>query len=298
MTFPLFHFCTVSLSLMFWQLRSRKLSLEGTLLMGILNLTPDSFSDGGEIVTVDDALRRAEQMIEEGAVIIDIGGESTRPGSKRVSVEEEIARVARAIEAIAKRFATPISVDTTKSQVAKAALDAGAEIVNDISAFRFDEAMPEAVSKHECGIVLMHSRGGFETMHSTPPTEDIFKDVASDFSRALTVAHHAGIADEAIALDVGIGFGKTLEQNLALINGIGRLRIEFPTYPFVVGASRKSFIGKILDGSPVDKRLEGSVVSAAIAVYNGVSIVRTHDIKETSTALKIVDAICGKSLSQ
>ena len=264
--------------------------------MGVLNLTPDSFSDGGEIVTVDDALRRAEQMIEEGADIIDIGGESTRPGSKQVSVEEEIARVAPAIEAIAKRFDTPISVDTTKSQVAKAALDAGAEIVNDISAFRFDEAMPEMVSKYKCGVVLMHSRGQFESMHSTPPAEDIFEDVVSDFSRALTVAHEAGIADEAIVFDVGIGFGKTLEQNLTLINGLGRLRVGFPKYPFVIGTSRKSFIGKILDGAPVDARLEGSIVSAAVAAYNGVSIVRTHDIKETSAALKIVDAIRAHAL--
>lgn len=261
--------------------------------MGILNVTPDSFSDGGEIMSVDDALRRVEQMIAEGADIIDVGGESTRPGSKPVSAEDEIARVIPAIGAISKRFDTPISVDTTKAQVAKSALDTGAEIVNDISAFRFDAAMPAVVAWYKCGVVLMHSRGQFESMHSTPPAEDIFENVTSDFARALTIAREAGIADESIAFDVGIGFGKTLEQNLELINGIKKLRHEFELFPFVIGTSRKSFIGKILGGAAVDQRLEGSIVTAAIAAYNGVSIVRTHDIKETSAALKIVDAVRG-----
>ena len=279
----------------FWQIGSRKVSLERTLVMGILNLTPDSFSDGGEIVTVDDALRRAEQMIADGTDIIDIGGESTRPGSKPVRAEDEIERVVPAIEEIAKRLETPISIDTTKAQVAKAALDAGAEIVNDISAFRFDAAMPAVVAWYKCGVVLMHSRGQFETMHSSTPADDIFEDVVSDFSRALTVSRDAAIADEAIAFDVGIGFGKTLEQNLELINGIDRLRREFKEFPFVIGTSRKSFLGKILGGAAVGERLEGSIVTAAIAAYNGVSIVRTHDIKETSAALKIVDALGGRS---
>lgn len=277
-----------------WTTNRREVRLDHTLVMGIVNLTPDSFSDGGEIESADDALRRAERIIAEGAAIIDVGGESTRPGSKPVSVEDEIARVVPAIEVIAKRFDVPVSVDTTKSRVARAALDAGAEIVNDISAFRFDDEMPLAVAEYKCGVVLMHSRGQFETMHSTPPAEDIFKDVGSDFSRALSVARDAGIEDKAIALDVGIGFGKTLEQNLALIDGIEQLRTEFPNFPFVIGTSRKSFIGKILNGAAVDQRLEGSIVTAAIAVYNGVSIVRTHDIKETSAALRLVDAICGK----
>jgi dihydropteroate synthase len=208
---------------------------------------------------------------------------------------DEIARVAPTIEAIAKRFDVPVSVDTTKSQVARATLDAGAEIINDISAFRFDEAMPAVVAEYKCGVVLMHSRGQFETMHSTPPADDIFEDVASDLSRALAIARDAGIADEAIAFDVGIGFGKTLEQNLALIDSVGKLRSVFPDFPFVIGTSRKSFIGKVLAGAAVDQRLEGSIVTAAIAAYNGVSIVRTHDIKETSAALKLVDAICRKS---
>lgn len=282
----------------FWQIRGRQLSLEKTLIMGILNMTPDSFSDGGEIGSVDDALRRAERMIVEGANVIDIGGESSRPGSTPVGSNDEIARVVPAIEAIAKRFDTPISVDTTKSDVARAALDAGAEIVNDISAFRFDAAMPAIAAEYKCGVILMHSRGRFETLHETPPADDIFEDVTSDFRRAIATAKDARIAEEYIALDVGIGFGKTLEQNLALIDGFGRLRDEFSNYAFVIGTSRKSFIGKISGGASVGERLEGSLATAAIAVYNGVNIVRTHDIKETSAALKVVDAICRNSSSQ
>ena len=259
--------------------------------MGILNVTPDSFSDGGRYFPADGALRRAEEMIDEGADIIDIGGESSRPGSEAIAPDEEISRVAPIIEALAKRFDTPVSIDTYKSAVARAAVDAGASIVNDISAFRFDAAIPETVAELGVGVVLMHSRGQFETMHSMPPAEDIFEDVTRDFRRAIAAAQSARIADAAIALDVGIGFGKTLDQNLALISGIGKLIKQFPEYPFVMGTSRKSFLGKLLGGAPVDERLEGSLATAVVAVRSGVRIIRTHDIKETSAALKIVDAL-------
>ena len=274
-----------------WQIRGREFSLEKTLVMGILNVTPDSFSDGGLHFSVDNALRRAEEMIAEGADIIDIGGESSRPGSKPIRADEEISRVAPIIEAIANRFDTPVSVDTYKSAVARAAVDAGAAIINDISAFRFDATMPETVAELKTGVVLMHSRGTFETLHSTPPAEDIFDDVSRDFRRALDASQAAGIADNAIALDPGIGFGKTLDQNLALISGIDKLIKQFPAYPFLIGTSRKSFIGKLLDGAPVEQRLAGSLATAVIAARSGVRIVRTHDIKETSAALKIVDAL-------
>jgi len=270
----------------------REFSLDRTLVMGILNVTPDSFSDGGKVLTIDDALRRVEQIIDDGADIIDIGGESSRPGSTQIDPDEEIARITPVIEAVGKKFDIPISVDTYKSQVAKAALDAGAEIVNDISAFRFDHELPSVVSNRRCAVIIMHSRGQFETLHSTPAAEDIFADVGSDLRRAIEIAHKAGIADEAIAIDVGIGFGKTLKQNLSLIAGIGRIRKEFARYPIVIGTSRKSFIGKLLNGAPADRRLEGSLATAVIAAYNGVNIVRAHDIKETSAALKLIDAIC------
>jgi dihydropteroate synthase len=274
-----------------WQILGRELSLEKTLVMAILNVTPDSFSDGGRYFAADEALRRVEQMIAEGADIIDVGGESSRPGSKPVSADEENSRVVPIIEAIAKRFDTPISVDTYKSAVAQAAAGAGAAIVNDISAFRFDTVMPETVAELKTGVVLMHSRGAFGTLHSTPPADDIFDAVSRDFHRAIDTAHAAGIADQSIALDVGIGFGKTLDQNLALISGIGRLIKAFPEYPFLIGTSRKSFIGKLLDGARPDQRLEGSLATAIVAVRSGVRIIRTHDIKETSAALKVVDAL-------
>ena len=278
-----------------WQIRDRKLELDRPLVMAVLNLTPDSFSDGGLIIGVDGALRAAEKFIQEGADILDIGGESSRPGSTAVGVEEEIRRVIPAIEAIAARFDFPISVDTYKSAVAKAALDAGANIINDISAFRFDAKLAAVVAVARAGVILMHSRGTFDSLHTAEPATDIFKDVAADFRRALTIAGNVSIPDDSIALDIGIGFGKTFEQNLALINGVGRLKQEFPKFPLVIGTSRKSFIGKILSAAPTDQRLEGSLVTAAIAVYNGANIVRAHDIKETSAALKTVKAICKSS---
>jgi dihydropteroate synthase len=176
--------------------------------------------------------------------------------------------------------------------VAKAAGDAGAEIVNDISAFRFDPAMAATVSNASMAVIPMHSRGTFETLHSTAPADDIFEDVKAYLSRAINAALAAGILPDAIALDVGIGFGKTLEQNLSLIADLERVREVFPEYPLVIGTSRKSFIGKIMDGAAVNNRLEGSLATAVIAAYNGVNIVRTHDIKETSAALQMVDAIC------
>jgi len=195
--------------------------------MGILNVTPDSFSDGGQFATIGDALRRVEQMISEGADIIDVGGESSRPGSTQISSDEEIRRVAPVVEAVAKRFDLPISVDTYRSAVAKAAIEAGAEIINDISAFRFDVEMAAAVSNSHSAMILMHSRGQFETLHSTPPADDVFEDVTSDLGRAINMALVAGIRPDAIALDVGIGFGKTLEQNLSLIRDLDRVRQVF-----------------------------------------------------------------------
>jgi dihydropteroate synthase len=275
----------------YWQTSRRQLSLERTLVMGIVNVTPDSFSDGGSIISVDDALRQAEQFISEGADIIDIGGESTRPGSSRVPVEDEIRRVVPVIEEIAKRYDVPISVDTTKSEVATRAVDAGAEILNDISALRFDQTIAEVAAKKKTGLVLMHSRGEFETMHSQPPVENIIDAVTTTFREAIDNAVAAGVEPERIALDVGIGFGKTLEQNLELIANVGKLVATFPQFPLLVGTSRKSFIGKILDGAPVNERLSGSIATAAIAVWNGAKIVRVHDVRETVDAIRMIDAV-------
>ncbi|HJS50598.1 MAG TPA: dihydropteroate synthase [Pyrinomonadaceae bacterium] len=275
----------------YWQTSRRKIPLDRPLVMGILNVTPDSFSDGGRFDSVDAALKRAEQMIAEGADIIDIGGESTRPGSVRVSVDEETRRVAPVIEEIAKHFDVPVSVDTSKSEVAEAAVGAGAEIMNDISGLRFDRLIADVAARHETGLVLMHSRGDFGTMHSQPPVENIVDEVRTDFERAMASAEKAGVERERIVLDVGIGFGKTPVQNLELIAKLDKLVNEFESFPFLVGTSRKSFIGKLLGDVPTDERLTGSLVTAAVAVWNGAKIVRVHDVKETVETIKIITAL-------
>ena len=275
-----------------WRTSRRVLDFEkGALVMAIINATPDSFSDGGAITGVDDALRRAEKFIDEGADILDVGGESTRPGSTRVGVEEEIARVVPVIEAIAGRFDIPISVDTSKAEVAQQALAAGAEIVNDISALRFDQRIGEVAASTNAGLVLMHSRGEFETMHKQEPVADIMSEVSDGFQRALVRAKGFGLDREHVVLDVGIGFGKTQEQNLELLAKLGKLTAEFPDYPIMVGTSRKSFIGKLLRDAPVVKRLSGSLVTAAIAIWNGASVVRVHDVRETVDIVEITVAL-------
>ena len=275
-----------------WKTSKRSFNTrERLLVMGILNVTPDSFSDGGRFLKPDDALRRAERMIENGADILDIGGESTRPGSERVSAEEEKARVVPVIEAIAKSFDAAVSIDTSKAEVARAAVDAGAEIINDISGLRFDVNIADAAADTGSGLVLMHSRGEFETMHSQTPVDDILFEVTTDLQRSTKLALDRGVGKEQIALDIGIGFGKTLEQNLELIAKLDKLIAEFPGYPMLVGTSRKSFIGKLLGGALPDEQLNGSLATAAIALWNGASIVRVHDVRQTVEISKIVTAL-------
>jgi dihydropteroate synthase len=274
-----------------WHTSRRKISLDRPLVMGILNVTPDSFSDGGKFATLDEAVERAETMIAEGVDIIDIGGESTRPGSERVSAEKEIERTVPLVNAISKRFDVPVSIDTSKSEVAKAALDAGAEIINDISGLRFDERIAEVAAERRTGIILMHSRGEFSAMHTQPPVEDIVTDVIADFTRSIETTTKHKIAPENIALDIGIGFGKTLGQNLELIAKLDTITKHFPHHPLLVGTSRKSFIGKILGGADPNERLSGSIASMALAVWNGAKIVRVHDVRPTFEALRIVAAV-------
>lgn len=276
---------------MFWKTSRRAISLERTLVMGILNATPDSFSDGGRFFSETEALKQAEKMISEGADILDVGGESTRPHSARVAAEEEIRRVVPVIEAVAKRFDIPISIDTSKSEVAEKAVGAGAEIINDISGLLFDEKIGEIAAKHQTGLILMHLRGTFETMHKQPPVEDILQEVARGFRQSVEKAQSFGVAQDKIALDIGIGFSKTFDQNLELLAGLDKLVKEFSDFALLVGVSRKSFLGKILDDAPPDKRLQGSLASAAVAVWNGARIVRVHDVRETVETLKVVEAI-------
>ena len=276
----------------YWQTRKRKICLaEKTLVMAILNVTPDSFSDGGKFFSVDEAVKQAEKFIEAGADILDIGGESTRPTSERVSTEEEIRRVVPVIEAIAKRFKIPISIDTSKAEAAEKAVQAGAEIINDISGLRFDERIAEVAAKYKTGLVLMHSRGDFETMHRQEPVENILNEVSDGFRFSIEKAESYGVQKENIALDVGIGFSKTFGQNLELIAKLNVLCEEFSDFPMLVGTSRKSFIGKILGDVPTSERLQGSLASAAIAVWNGAKIIRVHDVKATVEMLKTVETI-------
>ena len=275
-----------------WKLARRSLPYgERTLVMGVLNVTPDSFSDGGHFFSFDQAIAHAEQMIGEGAHIIDIGGESTRPGSEFVSIDEELRRVIPIIEILAAKASVPISIDTTKAPVARAALEAGAEIVNDISALRFDPLLADEVVRANAGLVLMHSRGTPKTMQQLPPVADIISEVIDGLRESVTVAQQHGVATESIAIDPGIGFGKTVEQNVELIAKLNQLAHEFAEFPIMIGTSRKSFIGKLLDGAPADQRLYGTIASTVASVMNGAHIVRVHDVKAAVEAMRIADAI-------
>jgi dihydropteroate synthase len=267
-----------------------------TLIMGILNVTPDSFSDGGQFFTLDSAVARAEQMIAEGADIIDVGGESTRPGGVPVSAEEEIGRVVPVIEALVKRVNTPISVDTTKSEVARAALDAGAAIVNDISALRFDFYVADAVARAGAGLVLMHSRGTPATMHRLPPVADILEEVTHSLRASINMAARRGVKRESIVIDPGIGFGKSQEQNLELIAKLDQLIAAFPDYPLLIGTSRKSFIGRILADengtpAPAEDRLHGTMATITAAILHGAHIVRVHDVKAALETIRLAESI-------
>ena len=280
-----------------WHIKGRALPIgERTLIMGILNITPDSFSDGGQFLDFDNALDHAEQMIAEGADIIDVGGESTRPGGEPVSIEEEIRRVVPFIETLAKRVETPISVDTTKSEVARAALDAGAAVVNDISALRFDFYIADAVARAGAGLVLMHSRGTPATMHRLPPVADIMHEVTHSLRASINMAERRGVKRESIVIDPGIGFGKTQEQNLELIAKLDQLIAAFPDYPVLIGTSRKSFIGRILAGesgtpAPPEDRLHGTMATITASILHGAHIIRVHDVKAVAEAIKVLSAI-------
>jgi dihydropteroate synthase len=254
--------------------------------MGILNVTPDSFSDGGKFVAPERAVERALQMIDEGADFIDVGGESTRPNSDAVSVEEELKRVLPVISQLTMRTNVPISIDTTKSDVAMRALDAGATIVNDVSGFHFDATMAETVARKNASVVLVHIKGTPKTMQQNPMYDDLFGEVIAYLHEGIQKAKQFGVAQ--IVVDPGIGFGKTQEHNLQLLNELSRLKTL--GYPILVGASRKNFIGNILK-RPVEQRIEGSVAAAVVAVMNGANIVRVHDVKETKRAVMIADAV-------
>ena len=259
-----------------------------TLLMGIINVTPDSFYDGGKRLDPDKAVADGIGLVEAGADIIDIGGESTRPGAGAVSLEEELQRVLPVIQGLRRNVNVPISIDTRKAQVAQAALSDGADIVNDISALRFDPQMAVLVAAEKIPVVLMHMQGTPQTMQAEPYYNNVLREVQDFLAAQVRFAVEAGVDRENIIIDPGIGFGKTLEHNLTLLRGLPALASM--GQPLLVGASRKAFIGKILEVE-ADERLEGSLAAAIAAVFGGAHIIRVHDVKETRKAIRVADAI-------
>ena len=276
-----------------WQCGDKSLPLHSrTLIMGILNVTPDSFSDGGRFMHIEQAVAHAVQMERDGADIIDIGGESTRPGSLPVAEEEEIKRVVPVIEELAGRVNIPLSVDTYKASVAQAALDAGAEIVNDISGLRFDRNMASVVARAGAGLVLMHIKGTPRNMQKNPFYRDLLGEIKSYLNESKEMALRAGVAKNRIVIDPGIGFGKRLEDNFEIIRSLAYFRDM--GLPILVGPSRKSFIGLTLD-VPAEERLEGTAAAVTACILNGADIVRVHDVKEMKRVAIITDILAGKS---
>mgnify|MGYP004586053947 FL=1 len=254
---------------------------EKTFVMGILNVTPDSFSDGGSYTSIDKAMEQTEKMIQQGADIIDVGGESTRPGHVQIGDEEEIKRVVPVIREIKKKFDIPVSIDTYKSAVAKAALEAGADLLNDIWGFRYDEKMAELAAEYDVPVCLMHNRDNLDY-------DDFMEDVKKDLQISLDIAEKYGVKKENIMLDPGVGFGKTYEQNLMVMNHLEE--IVDMGYPVLLGTSRKSVIGLTLD-LPVDEREEGTLATSVLGAIKGCQFVRVHDVEKNVRALKMTDAI-------
>jgi dihydropteroate synthase len=270
----------------------RTLDLDRPRVMGILNVTPDSFSDGGDFFSRDGApdraVAQAERMVRDGAVIIDVGGESTRPGATAVSVAEELARVLPVIEGIHARLPdTVISIDTSKPGVMRAAVAAGASMINDVRALRADGAL-EAARDVDAAICLMHMQGEPSMMQQQPHYDDVVAEVRAFLAERIAVCQAAGIARERLLVDPGFGFGKTLEHNLAMLRHLGEFRDL--GVPLLAGLSRKSMIGA-LTGRPVDRRLYGSIALAALAAWQGAAILRVHDVAETADALKVCSAV-------
>lgn len=275
-----------------WQLARRSLPFgERTLVMGVLNVTPDSFSDGGRFSSAERALQRAAEMIGEGADILDIGGESTRPGAESVSADEEIGRVVPVIKELSKSVGVPISIDTTKAIVAQAALQAGAEIVNDISGLRFAPELADVSASFQAGLILMHSRGDAGTMHGLEPVRDILSEVTKSLRQSIIEAERRGVQRERIALDPGIGFSKSPEQNVELIARFARFAEAFRGFPLLIGTSRKSFLARLLDDAPVDERLHATMATVTASVLGGAHIVRVHDVRATVETVRVADAL-------
>jgi dihydropteroate synthase len=260
--------------------------------MGILNITPDSFSDGGEFYDTERAIERGIQMVEEGADIIDIGAESTRPGAEPLPADVELKRFIPVLKGLLQRVDVPISIDTYKSVVAEAALKAGAHLINDISGLRFDPRMKEVVAKYQVPVVMMHIKGEPRNMQQNPHYDDVIGEIYNYFAEGIRSAEAAGIDKHKIIIDPGIGFGKRLQDNYEIIRRLS----EFQDLgcPILIGPSRKSFIGSVL-ALPPDQRLEGTLAAVAIAIQNGAHLVRVHDVKQVWRACRIADVLVGKT---
>ena len=275
-------------------------SSEKTLIMGILNVTPDSFSDGGKYFTIEEAVKRAKQMVDEGADIIDVGGESSRPGAKTVRANDELHRVLPVIEKVVDRIDVPVSIDTFKVDVAEKAIKAGAVLVNDITAMQGDPRMVNLIADQDVHVCLMHMKGNPRTMQLNPSYQNLIQEISLFLMERAEYALFHDIPKDHILFDPGIGFGKRtgrgVEDNCKILQQLKELKKE--KYAVVVGASRKTFIGNISCKNhilPVDQRLEGSLAAACIAAYNGADIIRVHDVMETQKAINVVDCILGKT---
>lgn len=261
------------------------LNFDKTLIMGILNVTPDSFSDGGKFFDLKSAISHAKKLVEDGADIIDIGGESTKPGSEGISGEEELRRVLPVIERLSKEISVPISIDTYKPRVAEACILAGANIVNDVTGLR-DKEMIKVCARHKVPVIIMHMQGMPKDMQRNPNYGDVVKEIKEYLKEKINEAKSDGIND--IIIDPGVGFGKTVQHNLAILKHLEEFKeLECP---ILIGTSRKSFIGKIM-GDDETNRLEGTLASVSIAIMNGANIIRVHDVKECRRAAQIADAI-------
>jgi dihydropteroate synthase len=279
------------------RLPSRTLVLgERTLVMGVLNVTPDSFSDGGLFLDADAAVARALEMERDGADILDIGGESTRPGSQAISAEEELQRILPVLEKLRGKIKIPISVDTSKSEVAEAAAAAGAEILNDVTALRNDPRVADVARRRKLPLILMHMRGRPRTMQKGPFAKDVVRDVLAGLGKAVAIARRAGVAKSQIVIDPGVGFGKSYSQNFELLARLPELaKLGFP---ILIGTSRKSFIGRALEGSPrvnalKTERIWGTAATVAASILQGAHIVRVHDVAEMSEVARVTDVLAS-----
>lgn len=270
-----------------WKVAGGEIQLDRCLVMGILNVTPDSFSDGGRFIDVGAAVDHGVRMASEGADIIDIGGESTRPGASPVSADEEAERVVPVIEKLYARVDLPISIDSMKAEVAEAAIAAGASIINDVSALRNDIQMAEVAAATGAGVVLMHMQGEPRDMQAAPRYDDVVGEVKASLAGWAKSAVGCGIDARSVVIDPGIGFGKTVEHNLSLLASLQELKTG---YPLLVGPSRKSFIGKVL-GLEVDERLEGTAAVVSWCVANGADVVRVHDVEQMVRVVRMTEAI-------